>query len=665
MSYDNNITPGNPPLVWSRIKDAFDKINQNFTIIGAQNARQIEKNIAHIESNTVDSNPVRIVTTTNHDYTNGQQVFVFDTGVYQIDNNEYYVSVSSTTEVFLYNDQALTNAVDGTAFDAYASGGGKIQGFSQFATIDFENLTTNVSPGEHATYGLGTSSKSWKKLYIAQTDDTDANLDNGVWLGTAQIKGKTGGIVDLPLGSTVGGSLIINPEQTFFKSVQVDSGNQVVADDFVDTLNLISGTAISMAVDSGAESITITNTGVTQLASGAGLSVNAATGNITVTNTGVISLTSTTALPAGRTEGAGINVSGSTGSGLKITNAGVIQVDAGTGITVFTDDATGIVTVTNSSPAQNTFGFIDVFGQTSIAADSPAGRLELVEGSGIQITTNASDDKVTFTFNGIADIKGSVFADDSTVLVDAIDAKIVGNVDNTSVTTTAVNTNNLTADGVIDFTNARIDFTNSQWQNIPDPIFMDIVGSVFADDSTKLIDAVEGEIYGTIKSDSWSLASDSYLTISNGGATGPGPIQIVASGDLDLSAGAGQTINANRNIIASGGVTGNLTGYQTGDMTGSVFADDSTKLVDAVEGKIVGPVESDNIRGTLIGTVYADDSTEIIDAEGTVLGTIAPGAAAPASETEAAPVGEIRVDDNYVYVRKSTGWGKIAIGGWV
>ena len=34
MAYDNNINPGNPPLVWSRIKDAFDKVNENFTIIG-------------------------------------------------------------------------------------------------------------------------------------------------------------------------------------------------------------------------------------------------------------------------------------------------------------------------------------------------------------------------------------------------------------------------------------------------------------------------------------------------------------------------------------------------------------------------------------------------------------------------------------------------------
>jgi len=656
MAYDNNINPGNPPLVWSRVRDAFDKINENFTILGTSLARQLQKDVAHIESGTSESNPVRIVTTEAHDIASGDRVFVFNTGVSQLDNNYYYASVISTTEFELYSDTGLTAAVDGTAYDSYSSGGGEIQALTSYSSLDFENMTTSISPNVASEYDLGTISKPWQSLYTAEHADTDADAFNGVWLGSAQIKGKPGGIVDLPAGSTVDGSLIINPDQTFFKSVQIDSGDRVVADDFVDTLNLISGSAISMVVDSAAESITITNTGVTQLAAGSGVSVSSATGNITVANTGVLSVANSTTLPAiatGRTAGVGIITSTSTGA-LTLTNTGVIEVQAGTGITTFTDTATGIVTVTNGAPAGNAFRFIDVFGQTSLEANSVAGRLEFVESDNIIITTDGATDKVTFTFNNTTDIIGSVFADDSTKLVDAVEGLVVGNVENTSVITTAVTTNNLTADGVIDFTNATINFEGTQWQNIPDPIYMDIVGSVFADDSTKLVDAVEGEIYGTIKSDSWMLASDSYLTISNGGATGPGPIQIVASGDLDLSAGSGQTINANRNIVASGGITGDITGYQTGDMTGSVFADDSTKLVDAVEGKIVGPIESDNIRGTLIGTVYADDSTKIIDHEGNVLYT--PSTPSDWNGTAPTTVGEA-LDRIAAWIKASDGTG--------
>ena len=643
MAYDNNINPGNPPLVWSRIKDAFDKVNENFTIIGSTLARERQLSIAHIEN----SNPVRVVTTELHDLTDNQVVNIFSSGVSQLDGNEYYVRKESDTEVFLYTDQLLTTAVDGTAFDAYASGGGYIQGGSEYASLDFENLSTNVSPNSAATFNLGSVTKPWKSLYTGEHADDDANAFNGIWLGAAQIKGKPGGIVDLPLGSTVNGSLIINPDQTFFKSVQVDSGNQVVADDFVDTLNLISGTAISMAVDSAAESITITNTGVTQLTAGLGLGISSATGNVTVTNTGVRSIQSTTSLPSGRTAGAGINIDNATGDNVKITNTGVLEIQPGSAaLTVFTDAATGIVTITNASPAGNAYRTVDVKG-TFLAAPSIAGTLVVEEGNGIVLTGNSGTQTLNIAFSGQSDITGSVFADDSTVLVDAVDGKIVGPVE-------ADVTGNVTGNVTGDLTGNSTGYHTG-----------DVKGSVFGDDSSLIVDAVENKVYadelwGTLKGQTWMAAYDGYLTIANGGSTGPGPIQINASANLDLTAGAGYTINANRNIVASGGVTGNLTGYQTGDMTGSVFADDSTQLVDGVSGVLRG-----THIGELIGSVFADDSSVVINESGTVLGTIAPGATAPASETEAAPVGEIRVDDNYVYVRKSTGWGKIAIGGWV
>jgi hypothetical protein len=75
----------------------------------------------------------------------------------------------------------------------------------------------------------------------------------------------------------------------------------------------------------------------------------------------------------------------------------------------------------------------------------------------------------------------------------------------------------------------------------------DLKGSVFADDSTLLVDGVNGkitgEVTGTISSTNWMASSDNYLTIANGGSTGPGPIQIVASANLDLTSGTNNDIN--------------------------------------------------------------------------------------------------------------------------
>ena len=124
-----------------------------------------------------------------------------------------------------------------------------------------------------------------------------------------------------------------------------------------------------------------------------------------------------------------------------------------------------------------------------------------------------------------------------------------------------------------------------------------VKGSVFADDSTLLVDAIDGVLRGTL-------------------------VGTVAGNVLG---------NVLGNV--SGNVTGNTTGYHTGDVKGSVFADDSTQLVDAVMGRIVGPVFS-NVTGIVTGTagssligntngfhtgdvkgsIFADDSSVIVDA---------------------------------------------------
>jgi len=662
MAYDNNINPGKAPLVWSRIKSAFDQINENFSIIGASVAAYSPITIANIDQ----SNPVKITCTREHNMSNGWRVTIRSTGVSQLDDNDYYVQISSNDELLLYSDEALTTAVNGTAYDAYSSGGGTIQAYSDFASIDFENLTTSVSPETGSTYSLGDSTDTWKKLYISEYSDTPGNEQNGVWLGTAQIKGASG-VVDLPFGSTINGDLIIDPEKRYFRYINLDDGDTVEADHTNDTLSIYSGTGMQLVAGSAADSITITNTGVTQLAAGTGISVDAATGNITVTNTGVISVSNGTSLPAiasGRSAGVGIITSGATGT-LTLTNTGVIEVQAGTGITVFTDTATGIATITNSAPAGNAFRFVSIFGQTTIEADGVADTLEIAEGYGITLTTDAPNDKVTVSFDNTVDIIGSVFGDDSTKIVDAVENKVYaaggffGNL-------TGNVTGNITGDVTGNVTGNLVGDTTGYHTG-------DVKGSVFGDDSTKIVDAVENKVYadelwGTLRGQTWMAGYDGYLTIANGGSTGPGAIQIVASANLDLTAGSGYTINANRNIVASGGVTGNvtgnLTGYQTGDMTGSVFADDSTKLVDAVEGKIVGPIESESISGNLTGSVFADDSTTIIDGPtGTVAGIHVPGSTTPASEFADGQTYEIRVDDSFIWVKTSTGaWKKATLG---
>jgi hypothetical protein len=112
-----------------------------------------------------------------------------------------------------------------------------------------------------------------------------------------------------------------------------------------------------------------------------------------------------------------------------------------------------------------------------------------------------------------------------------------------------------------DLISANVDLSN--YQGV---LRGDLIGSVFADDSSLLVDAVAGIIPAAVVS---------------GTFTG--------------------------NVV--GNVTGNTTGYHTGDVKGSVFADDSTLLVDAVSGTISATSITGNIFTNLIDSANSSAIT--------------------------------------------------------
>jgi len=353
MPFNNNITPGRPPVLWSEVNDAFLKVNENFDILVAT----------------------------------------------------------------IGNGSGLT-------------------------PIDFTSLNTSVKPTTSSLYDLGDITHQWRSVFTAE--HTASTPLNGLWAGSAQVKG-VGYTINLPTGSTVGGdpvtgigtSLIIDPNKTFFKEIQVNNDLSVVATTFGDTVNFLSGSGVGLAVSSGADSITFSNTGVLSVTAGAGITTSTASGIATITNAGVRSLQSTTALPSGRTTGAGIYINGSTGDNLRITNAGVISISSGVGITVSADAASGDVTITNSAPAVNAFTQIQVNGDSGnrIQADAVSDVLNINSGQGITLTKNVVTDTLTITVNPVFDLKGSIFGDDSTKIIDAVENKIYGGIFATTLRT--------------------------------------------------------------------------------------------------------------------------------------------------------------------------------------------------------------------------------------
>jgi len=376
-------------------------------------------------------------------------------------------------------DEAF-ESINANFADLYASIGDS-------GSIGFDALASNLTPSNNDTYDFGTATKRWRNIFIS----------GKLSLGGAQITAE-GLTIDLPSGTTVGGELIINPEKPFFKEVSVNGNTSVVANSFNDTINLEEGTAISLTVNSSSDTIVVANTGVTSLTGSTGLGISATTGAITLTNTGVRSLTTSN----------GLSVNTAATGSVSITNTGVLRLEAGPSISLSNGglpDVDGKIIVTNTAPAGNAYRTIAVSGEATLTAPSTAATLTFIEGSGVNIATALASGSLT---NRIT-------------------------IENTGVLSLTA-TSGITLSGSTGAITIGFDKTT------------DMNASIFADNSTLLVDAVSG-------------------------------------------------------LIPAAVVQGTFTGYHVGDSTGSVFADDSTKLIDAVEGKIVGPVFA-NVTGNITGT---------------------------------------------------------------
>jgi hypothetical protein len=211
--------------------------------------------------------------------------------------------------------------------------------------------------------------------------------------------------------------------------------------------------------------------------------------------------------------------------------------------------------------------------------------------------------------------------------------------------------------------------------------------------SGQLIDYLEtGDAISRLTNDAGYLTNESAINfnvvgddstgfnMANQGTfqfTGTNGITVTAAGDATTPT---VTIDGNAFVQTGDNISTlvNDSGYykqgsaMIGDLTGSVFAEDSGLVIDGQTGNLYGTLRG-AVIGDLKGSVVGDDSTVVIDGvsgnvvgtvTGTTIGTIAPGATAPSADTDPGTTGEIRVDDNYIYVKTSTVWKRITLQGF-
>jgi len=174
------------------------------------------------------------------------------------------------------------------------------------------------------------------------------------------------------------------------------------------------------------------------------------------------------------------------------------------------------------------------------------------------------------------DLTGSVFADDSTLLVDGVAATIPGTL--TGNWNNPGNTFNISGDGTVVSTSDT--------------------GFIVNDSGINFANTTSGDTTSfAIGAGGFSLTTDNGFSMSIGDN-----ISISASNNINLSCAGNFTLASDELIINNGLVVANSF---DGDLSGSVFSDGSTLLVDGVNGTLpYTPSQSSDWAGDAPETVY-------------------------------------------------------------
>lgn len=185
---------------------------------------------------------------------------------------------------------------------------------------------------------------------------------------------------------------------------------------------------------------------------------------------------------------------------------------------------------------------------------------------------------ITASGGFVGDLTGSVVSDNSTVIIDGVAGKIVS----PNVTGTATFENNVVVVGNLTVQGTTTEI-NSSTLTVDD---LNIVVANGAADATAAngagltVDGAGANLTYSSADDRWNFNKELNIARVHGNVTGD--ITGNVSGNL-----TGDSAGTHTGPVV-GTVSGEHVGYQIGDMTGSVFADDSTLLVDALNGRVVG-----------------------------------------------------------------------------
>jgi hypothetical protein len=267
----------------------------------------------------------------------------------------------------------------------------------------------------------------------------------------------------------------------------------------------------------------------------------------------------------------------------------------------------------------NLLGGIAVTGYTdNDAKDSAAAIFTDGAHSGINFAYNTATNIITATVNlsnytgtiNASSFKGTLVADDSTLLIDAIDGKI--NLDGTVKGNIIPDANE--AYDVGSASNRFRDLYLSGSSIELGAATITAVGSVV---NLPAGSTVAGVLIGSATGDGVIEGSNYKINIVGDDST-----VIVNSSTKTVTASFVGNVTGNINGVVTGTAGSSLVGNVTGDVNGVVTGTAGSSLVGNVTGNLLGNVTGDTVgyhTGDVKGSVYGDDSTLIVDAVSNII----------------------------------------------
>ena len=535
------------------------------------------------------------ITTATADVTGTTTVTITGTESIRFNNNQFelndgtnWVPLTDTTYTFSAGD-----GTDATEKLLRLTGSGQaiqditLKEGSNIAITRTSNELTFTGTDTNTTYSVGAATDGSSNVVLrltnssAYTEDVKFSARSGI--GITQPDSET---------ITISNTATI---PNVFKTIAVSGQTDVEADANSDTLTFVAGSNVTLTTDAVGDSITINSTQSTP--QNLFEQVTGDTGSYTATlATDVIAIEGGTSISTsmsgntltiaytGGQQGAqndfgAVAVAGQT-TVVAESLSDTLTLVAGTGITLATDSATDTLTVTNSAPniVQDAFTTIVVSGQTSVVADSNADSVGFGAGAGIEITTDAGIDAITFT-NTAPNVDQNIWA---TITGDTGTTTANTTTDSISIAGgTGIST--AVAGDVLTITNDSPNVTQNLWEN-----FSADTGTTAANTTTDTLTISGGTGVGTtIAGDTLTITNTSPNVVQNAFTTiaVSGQSNVVSDSSTDtLTFVAGSNISITTDSgsdeititsTASGGGTpgGNTTELQYNDA--GAFAGDS------------------------------------------------------------------------------------------